>query len=344
MKKKKFIWLIIPVILIVGYVTGPKVTPPKLTRELPVVPADLQELEEWVGNHEKSTPGIKPDNESRIIWANEPYVKTPYALVYLHGWSASQAEGAPLHTEIAERYGMNLYLPRLFGHGLEDARAMQGLTADSLLYSAREAVAIASGLGEEVIILSTSTGGTLSLYLAPELTNLAGLILYSPNIQIHEPTAELLDDPWGYQIARLVTGSDMHTWQIEPERKPFWSNKYPLVALTHLQALVSATMNERTYQQVEVPVFMGYYFKNDSLQDQTVSVPAMLEMFEMLGTPDNMKVKQAFPEVGGHVIGSYLVSRDLPAVRQATFQFIEGKLGILPDSAFSSFNGTSQSE
>ena len=89
---------------------------------------------------------------------------------------------------------------------------------------------------------------------------------------------------------------------------------------------------------------MGYYYKNDSLQDHTVSVPAMLEMYDMLGTPEDKKVKQAFPETGGHVIGSYLVSKDLPAVRLATYQFLEGTLGIKPVSESLSIKGTSQSE
>lgn len=344
MRNKKYIWIILPAFLIIFYLAGPQVPDPTLTRKIPEVPGDLRALGEWINTREDTTPGIKPDNEARIVWAGEPYRKTRYALVYLHGWSASQAEGAPLHTEMGRRYGMNVYLPRLYGHGLEEARAMEGLTAERLLASAREAVAVTRALGDEIIIFGTSTGGTLAIYLAPALDDLAGLILYSPNIRIYETTASILDDPWGYQIARLVRGSEYHSWEIEPEREPYWSNKYPLRALTHLQALVSATMQPDNFRQVEVPVFMGYYYKNDSMQDQTVSVPAMLEMFDDLGTPDSMKVRRAFPEVGEHVIGSYLVSKDLESVREATFQFIEGALGLNPVDSGSSFSGTSQFE
>ena len=39
---------------------------------------------------------------------------------------------------------------------------------------------------------------------------------------------------------------------------------------------------------------MGYYFKNDSMQDKVVSVPAMLKMFDKLGTPKELKVKKLF--------------------------------------------------
>ncbi len=344
-KAKRLSWLGLPAVLIILYLAGPEVDAPQQLRDIPAVTSDLRRLEQTVSRHEDSIPYIKPDNEARIVWAGEPYRKTSYALVYLHGWSASQAEGAPVHTDLGKRYGMNVFLPRLYGHGLEESHAMEGLTADKYLASAREAIAVASELGDSLIIFGTSTGGSLALYLAPAVNSLTAIVLYSPNIEIYEPTAALLDDPWGYQIARLVRGSDYHSWDIEAERKPYWSNKYPLKALTHLQSLVATTMTEETFRQVRVPLFLGYYYKDESRQDHTVSVPAMLRMFDQVSTPASKKVSQAFPEAGEHVIGSYLVSKDLPAVWRATVQFMEGTLGLSPVSADSSFmRGTSHSE
>ena len=41
--------------------------------------------------------GIKPDNQARIIWADSSKKeKTKIAFLYLHGFSASQAEGDPV--------------------------------------------------------------------------------------------------------------------------------------------------------------------------------------------------------------------------------------------------------
>ena len=54
----------------------------------------------------------------------------------------------------------------------------------------------------------------------------------------------------------------------------------------------------------------------------------MLTMFDALGTPKNMKVKQAMANVGDHVMGSYLKSKDLLEVQQATEQFITRFLKI----------------
>jgi alpha-beta hydrolase superfamily lysophospholipase len=44
---------------------------------------------------------------------------------------------------------------------------------------------IAKKLGKKVIIMSTSTGGTLSLQLAAAFPEIAGLVMYSPNIEIN---------------------------------------------------------------------------------------------------------------------------------------------------------------
>jgi hypothetical protein len=39
------------------------------------------------------------------------------------------------------------------------------------------------------------------------------------------------------------------------------------------------------------PVFLGYYYKDGTLQDDVVKVDAMLNMFDHLGTPDEQKSK-----------------------------------------------------
>jgi len=53
-------------------------------------------------------------------------------------------------------------------------------------------------------------------------------------------------------------------------------------------------------------------------------------MNEQLATPDDMKQLAAIPNAGAHVIGSYLVSKDLESVEMAVNQFAEDKLGMRP--------------
>ena len=73
---------------------------------------------------------------------------------------------------------------------------------------------------------------------------------------------------------------------------------------------------------------MLYYYKDEKHQDSVVSVPAMLRMYGELGTPANQKIKEAMPDVGDHVMGSYIKSKDLLEVQQAVEQFMQKKLKL----------------
>lgn len=329
-KVLKFV-LLLGAILLLVYFLGPKVATPTLDKSLPEVTSNLGQIEQEIIRREAAIPNIKPDNQARIVWADSIPRKTAYSIVYLHGWSASQEEGDPVHLETAKRYGCNLYLPRLTGHGLIEDEPMLTLTADALLASAKEAIAIGKQLGDKVILMATSTGGTLALYLAGGDPDIAGLILYSPNIEIFDPNATLLAKPWGLQLAKLVKGGDYHEFdEITAMDRQYWTTKYRVEALTQLQVLVDKTMTEETFKSVQQPVFLGYYYRDEIHQDSTVSVPAMLAMFDQLGTPDAKKKKVAFPDAGAHVIGSYITSKDLKSVIRETNSFMENYLGLKP--------------
>lgn len=325
--------LVFIILLSLVFVLGPKVEKPNLGTTLPNVETDLVELEQWIKAKEDSISNIKPNNEARIVWFDSIPSRTEYSIVYLHGWSASQMEGYPLHVKMAKKYGCNLYLPRLAGHGLFEQEAMLHITADQVLDSAKEAIAVAKQLGNKVIVMATSTGGTLALHLAGGDEDIAGLLLYSPNIEIYDPNAKLLAGPWGLQLAKIVKGSDYHEFEASVEKQKYWTTKYRVEALTHLQALVNNTMTTETFGKVTQPVFMGYFYRNDSIQDNVVSVPAMLEMYEQLGTPTSEKRKKAFPDTGDHVMTSQITSKDLNSVVWETEKFFEQIIKIKAVSA-----------
>lgn len=315
-------------VIVLIYFLGPKVDKPHLSAEQPKVPSDLVQLQEWVNTKETAVANIKPNNESQIIWFDSIPTKTEYSIVYLHGWSASKMEGNPIHIETAKRFGCNLYLPRLAGHGLDEEETMLNLTADQVLNSATEAIAVAKQLGDKVVIMATSTGGTLALYLAGGDADIASILLYSPNIEIYDKNAKILTGPWGLQLAKAVKKSDYHEFEASAEKKKYWTTKYRVEALTHLQALVDNTMISETFQKVDQPVFLGYFYKNDSIQDNVVSVPGMLKMYNELGTDASLKRKKAFSNVGDHVMTSSITSKDLESVQQETNRFLEEVLKL----------------
>jgi hypothetical protein len=112
-------WLgFILLLLIVVYFLGPQPPSPKFTKELPAVPAEPVELEKYISSHE-ALHKLKPDNEARIIWLNDSLKeKTEYSVVYIHGFSACQEEGDPVHTDFAKKFGCNLFLNRLEDYGI----------------------------------------------------------------------------------------------------------------------------------------------------------------------------------------------------------------------------------
>lgn len=334
--KKIFRFLGIVLLLIVlVYLLGPKPSKPRLNKDLPSVSASIHNFDEYIKNYDSGV-AIRPDNETRVFWANDTVrERTDYAVLYLHGFSASWYEGFPAHLNFARHFGCNLYIPRLASHGIETEDALVDMTPESLWESAKEALMVARSLGKKVIIMSTSTGGTLALKLAadfPEYVN--GLILYSPNIRINNGAAFVLSKPWGLQIGRKVAGGKYRVTNENFDSKDcqYWYCKYRMEATVYLQQLVEATMKRETYRNVTAPVFLGYYYKDEENQDQTVKVDAMLTMFEQLGTAPEYKTKTAFPDAGDHVIACELTSGCYNEVIAETIKFGEQVLGMKPDN------------
>jgi pimeloyl-ACP methyl ester carboxylesterase len=330
--KKALYWTGGIVIVLAGvFAVGPRPVVGDLSGHLPVVTTNLIELEQEINRREAANPLVKPDNQARIVWADSTRKqKTPVSLVYLHGFGASQAEGAPVHSMLAERYGANLYLARLKEQGIESDSAFKSLTAANLLASAREAVAIGFALGERVIVVSTSTGSTLGLNIASEHPKLAGLIMYSPLIAPRDEQLYLLNQPWGVQAMEASMGADHLVNERTGRTRQYWSRYYHINGYVTLAVLVEETMTEETFQKVSCPVFLGYYYRSEEEQDQVVSVAAMHPMFEQLGTSAEQKRKVAFPEAGNHVIGSYIRSSDWRGVYQATDRFMQEILNLTP--------------
>lgn len=330
--KKLFYLLGIPVFILIVYVIGPRPLKANLESTIPEISYNGTQLEMWIDEKESSVEGLKQDNEARIIWFDDSLkTKTEYVLIYLHGFSASQGEGEPIHRDFALRYGMNLFLPRLYEHGVSHDNIFLGLTVDNYMNSAKEAIAVGKQLGKKVILMSTSTGGTMSLYLAQHNPDIAALIMYSPNIKINNDAASLTSGPWGLQITRLVTGDNSFDFRAESkEDSLYWTKKYRIEGLVTLQQLLDLTMTETVFNNVIQPVFMGYYYKNELEQDPVVVVESMLEMYDKLGTPQSSKRKIAFDKVGKHVIASKYKSKDWESVRDETFRFGEEILGLRP--------------
>ncbi len=320
MKSLKWLGFLL-LLLIVVYFFGPQPALPKYSNELPAIPAEPVTLEKYIKDHEAQHK-LKPDNEARIIWLNDSLKeKTEYAVVYLHGFSASQEEGDPVHKDFAKKFGCNLFLSRLDAHGIDTTEPLASFTADGVWNSAKEAYAIGKQLGKKIILMSTSTGGTLALKLCAEYPDIAANIMLSPNIAINDSKAWMLNNHWGLQIAEMVTGKHRTVDDTTALYAQYWNNRYCTVSIVQLEELLETTMKESTFKKVKQPSLLLYYYKDEQHQDPVVKVSAMKRMFSQLGTADSLKRQMPLPNTGNHVLGSPIKSKDVESVKRECEKF-----------------------
>jgi len=324
-------WILIGfIILTIIFLLGPKPDYPMYDLKPKYLKVSLKNLDTYISEKESKIEDLKPDNEARVVWYQDSIQKTKYSLVYLHGFSSSQGEGNPVHRIFADRYGMNLYLSRIKDHGRSDDNTFKNLTPSDLIESAKEAIAIGALIGEKVILMSCSTGGTYSLMLAPEDKRVHSLIMYSPNISLRDRNAKLVTYPWGKQILNGVIGGEYNRITYTEEAKQYWNSVYHTDGIIALQALIDDGMKPEIFKNLSLPVYIGAYYKNENNQDDVVSVAAMEDMFSNISTPKNLKEMNKFPDVGRHVFTSDVMVSDFEEVLNSTYKFTENVLEITP--------------
>ena len=313
--------------LIALYLVGPQPKAPLLNASptWTSIPDSMRQISSFIRGKELENKELKPGNEAKIIWADslKPQ-KTKYAFLYVHGFSASQMEGDPVHRQVAAAFNGNLVLARVAGHGEKTSdRTLGNVTADDYYASVENYLAIAKKVGQEVIVMGTSFGGAMTVYLASKHPEIKAIILYGPCIEVADPSATLLDNPWGLQLARLIKGGDYN--EIPTKNKAhdaYWNLHYRFEAVVEMQNFLTHTMNKEVFSQVKIPVLLTYYYKDEAHQDQVVSVKAMQKMFPELGTSSALKREIAFPESGDHVITSPILGNKTELPMQASIKFL----------------------
>lgn len=328
---KKLVYFILgaAILLAVIYMLGPKPDYPDMDFKISSLDIPLQNLDAYVAKREAGIKNLKPNNASRIVWEDSSKQKTNYALVYLHGYSASPMEGDPVVFDFAKKYGMNLYAPLLAQHGIEDKESFKTLTPKMLMDDAKEAIAIGKLLGEKVIVMSCSTGGTLSIPLCAENPDMIdALAMFSPNFALYDSKASILSGPWGLQMARKIQGSNYRRIPLPPSCHGYWTMDYRLEGLVALQSLIDETMKKEYFRKIDVPVLAGFYYLDEEHQDKTISVQAIKDDLSLIATPKDEVMIEALPTTEAHVMVSSLQSKDLEIVVKKLNEFATDVLGI----------------
>jgi pimeloyl-ACP methyl ester carboxylesterase len=107
--------------------------------------------------------------------------KTDSVVVFLHGLTNTPRQFALLGEDLFRR-GYNVIIPRFPYHGHHDplAKDIAALSSARLISFSDSIINVATGLGETVIVVGLSMGGTLTAWLAQERSDIDTAIIIAP--------------------------------------------------------------------------------------------------------------------------------------------------------------------
>lgn len=252
---------------------------------------------------EDITPGV----EKQVIWAGASEAETDWAVLYLHGFSATSMEIRPVPDLVAEALGANLIYTRLTGHGRGGDALAQAGVAD-WMGDVAEGLAAARKVGKRVLIISVSTGGTLAAAAAmdPDLSqDVAGIVFASPNFGINNPAAPIMTLPGARYWAPLVAGREHSFEPANADQAKFWTTRYPLVAALPVAALVQKAVR-LPLEQADIPALFLF-----TQADQVVRADATEAVAERWGGDTTVIYPVLGPEddPASHIIAGDIMSR-----------------------------------
>ncbi len=272
----------------------------------PIVTDISGDVDTYFAARESAYRDITPGVQKRVIWAKDTGLRTDWVVLYVHGFSATSEEIRPVPDRVAAALGANLVFTRLRGHG-RGGDAMAEATAGAWMDDVAEALNVARRVGDQVLVISTSTGGTLVAAAAQNpsmMENVRGSVFVSPNFGVNNSAAPLLTWPAARLWLPLVAGDRRSFEPANDAQAKYWSTDYPSVAALPMAALVK-TVVALPHEQVSVPAL--FYFSTD---DQVVVPAATVDIAARWGGPSKVinPVLGSDDDPSRHVIAGDIVS------------------------------------
>jgi carboxylesterase len=172
--------------LVILVLTILSLKPYKLNAEINSDPADSYDEAarriEQIQAGEAELADLNPECGTLLFSHGE---KKEHVIVFLHGFTSCQDQFSQLGQAYFEE-GYNIYIPRTPRHGIKDrlGNPLKGLTAEELAEFATQSVDIAQGLGERVIVVGLSGGGSMATWLSQERSDVDLAVPIAPFLGI----------------------------------------------------------------------------------------------------------------------------------------------------------------
>lgn len=269
------------------------------------------DVDAYLAQKESAFADIIPGAEKRVVWA-DPLTKskTDYAVVYVHGFSATSEEIRPVPDEVAKALGANLHFTRLAGHG-RGADPMAEASVNKWMNDVAEALAVGQRLGDKVVVISTSTGGTLMTLAATKpalMRNVVGNVMVAPNFAVQAAGADILLLPWARQLIPHAFG-EYREWEPQnEEQRKWWSTRYPNVALLPMQAAVKAA-GAVAYEELDLPTLFIFH-PEDGVVKSEVTEQVAARWGENSGTKATVQRVEQSDDTSKHVVAGAILDPD----------------------------------
>ena len=210
---------------------------------------DLYE-KEYLSYHDDGAP-TREDVGAPRVWYDP---ENTTGLVFSHGYMAAPAEGKKLAQYLFER-GINVYLPRLRGHGT-DPEALKHVSADEWELDFERAFTAMRQVCEKVFIGGFSTGGLLALLHAAQY-EVDGVIAINSALKLNNlqvsyivPTLQAFNE----MIAHLHAKGIREWIENKSENPDINYGKHPLASIAQMEKVM--TRVDRTLENIRDPILV----------------------------------------------------------------------------------------
>ena len=237
---------------------------------------DLNDVEKQIKFDESSVPNLRSNIEKKIIWAEKSSQRTPLSIVFIHGFSATHVEMSPVIEKVAKALGANVFLTRLSGHG-QDGDALSNATFDDWISDTAEAINIGEVIGNEVILIGSSTGCSLIHSIIEKQTKVRSIIYVSPNFGPSSYKGHFLRLPGAKWFIPLILGREHSFTPKNSEHERCWTTRYPTKALFPVKdSVIAASL--ANHSKIKLPIFFWF-----SDYDKVVSPKATRRIISKMG-------------------------------------------------------------